>query len=263
MMILKILRNDISRVVRTRLPYFGIAAVWLVCVIIFIFTSSLRNSQAINAWGFMGFSLQGAFADVGMVFIIIFSTLLISEETGSGTIRMVLSSPVLRVEFYIAKILTGILYMIAMSVSALIVSYILGTFHFDFTAVEDAAGLVYTRREVLLNFIFAFFLSWVPLTALVTYGIFLSACIQKPGSALGVSIGILIFVETLKHFVNISQYVCTTYIGTSWVIFHEVAQGVNYQWFPEIWRALGVSAVYIVVSLFAGLLVFSRRDLNQ
>lgn len=262
-MILKLLRNDVSRALRTRVPYFGIAAVSLVCVIIFIFTSSLRNSQAVNAWGFLGFSLQGAFADVGIVFIIIFSTLLISEETGSGTIRMILSSPVLRYEFYISKALTGILYMIAMSGTTLLVSYILATLHFDFAAVEDAAGLVYTSRQVLINFVFAFFLSWVPLTALVSYGLFLSTCIQKPGSAVGISIGILIFVETLKHFVNISEYVCTTYIGTPWVIFHEVAQGVNYQWFPDIWKTLGVSVVYIVVTFFGGLLIFSRRDLNR
>lgn len=44
--------------------------------------------------------------------------------------------------------------------------------------------------------------------------------------------------------------------------FHYVAQGVDYQWFPEIWKMIIVSLIYCFVTFTAGLTIFAKRDLN-
>ena len=121
-MVIPLLRNEITKVARTKLPYFGIVATALVCVLTFVAAKLPTSGGTLNAWDFVGLAMQAAFADVGVIFIGIFAAMLIADETGSGTARVVLSSPALRWEFYLAKVLTGLLYMMVTSATALLIS---------------------------------------------------------------------------------------------------------------------------------------------
>jgi ABC-type transport system involved in multi-copper enzyme maturation permease subunit len=94
------------------------------------------------------------------------------------------------------------------------------------------------------------------------YGVFISAVTKRSGQAIGLVIGTIILIETAKHFIDIAPYVFTSYRGSAWSIFHYVAQGVDYQWFPEIWKMIVVSLIYCFATFTAGLTVFAKRDLN-
>jgi len=261
-MVVRLLRNEIAKTSRTKLPYFGIFAACLVAVLAFVVTEESGSGQTLNGWGYVGLSMQSVFIDIGLIFISIFSAMLIAEETGSGTVRMVLSSPLLRWQFYTAKVLMGLLYMIVMSVTAFVLSIFLGSLKYEFGNVADAAGLIYAKKEVAINFLAAYFLSWLPLTAAVLFGVFISTIAKKSGQAIGVVVGIIILLATVKHFIGIGPYVFTTYVGSSWGVFHQVAQGVDYQWSPEVWKMVAVSVIYCFVTFAAGLAVFAKRDLN-
>ncbi len=262
-MVVPLLRNEIAKALRTKLPYFGIASTALICILSFVATRETGGGEAVNAWGFVAFAMQAAFADVGMIFIAIFCGMLIAGETGSGTARVVLSSPVLRWEFYAAKMLTGLLYMLVVSASALLTCIGLGFFGHGFGDVADSAGVVYASREVVLNCVIAFVLSWLPLSATALFGIFVSTVTKRAGQAIGVVIGTLYLVKAVKHIIGIAPYIFTSYLGSPWAIFHAVAEGVDYQWSPEVWKIVGISLIYCVVAFAAGLAVFSRRDLND
>jgi hypothetical protein len=66
----------------------------------------------VNAWGYLAFSMQLVFTDLGPIFIINFAAMLLSQETGTGTIRAALAAPVHRWELYAAKAAVGLLYML-------------------------------------------------------------------------------------------------------------------------------------------------------
>ncbi|MHC4757079.1 MAG: hypothetical protein ACYTE8_00320 [Planctomycetota bacterium] len=85
---------------------------------------------------------------------------------------------------------------------------------------------------------------------------------KKSGQAIGLVIGTIILIETAKNFISVGPYIFTTYRGYSWGIFHQIAQGVDYQWFPEIWKMIIVSLIYCFVTFTAGLIIFAKRDLN-
>ena len=261
-LVLPLLHNEITKVTRTKLPYFGLFGASLVCLLAFVVTAEVGSGETLNAWGFVGLSMQGVFADVGLIFIAIFSAMLIAEETGFGTARLVLSSPVLRWELYLGKVLMGLLYMAVMFITSLLLSIFLGSLKFQFGDVVDSLGVIYGIKEVLGNFLLAFFLDMLPMVALVMYGIFISAITRKSGQAIGLVIGTIILIETAKHFINIGPYIFTTYRGFSWGIFHQVAQGVDYQWFPEIWKMIVVSLIFCFATFTAGLIIFAKRDLN-
>jgi ABC-type transport system involved in multi-copper enzyme maturation permease subunit len=261
-MIIPLLRNEIAKATRTKLPYFGFLVISILCVLIFVVTGSVMDGETLNAWGYTCLSMQLVFTDIGLIFIAVFASMLIAEETAFGTARAILSSPVLRWEFYVAKVLTGLLYAASMSIISLIISACLGSWNYEFGEVSDSMGLIYSNKEVLVNFLLAFFLSWIPLAALMMYGIFVSTIVRKSGQAVAVTIGTIYLIDFTKHIVGIDSYIFTKYIGFSWQVFNQVAQGVDYQWSPQVWHMIAMSLVYCLLLFAAGLVIFSRRDLN-
>ena len=119
---LPLLRNEVTKAARRKLPYFGVLAVGLLCVIIYFIAGELSNAATANAWGYVGFSMQLVFSDIGPIFIVVFAAMLVAEETGTGTIRAALAAPVHRWELYLAKAVTGLLYMIVLSAATLLFS---------------------------------------------------------------------------------------------------------------------------------------------
>ena len=260
-MVMPLLRNEVTKAIRTRLPYFGLFAASLVCLLAFVITRE-TSGENLNAWGYLSLSMQLVFNDIGLIFIAIFSAMLIAEETGFGTVRTILSTPISRLEFYVAKVLTGLLYAGVMSIISLTISLCLGLLNYKFGDVTDSMGLIYGQKEVLGNFLMAFFLSWIPLAAVVTYGVFISTVVKKSGQAVAVAIGTIYVIDFTKHIIGIDPYIFTRYIGYSWRVFNQVAQGVDYQWSPEVWRMLAMSLIYCFITFIVGLTIFAKRDLN-
>lgn len=261
-MVFTLTRNEITKMVRTKLLYFGIAAAVVLCFLIFTVAEGVLGAEQLNGWGYVSHSMQMVFSDIGLLFIVVFAAMLIAEETGSGTIRPVLSNAVLRREFYIAKVLTGMIYALAVSLSSLVMSIFLAALRYDFKAVSDTAGLIYSRKEVAGSFFLALFLSWLPLASAVIYGIFISTIIRKAGQAVAVAVGALYLIDFTKHLLGIENWIFLRYVGLPWAIFHQMAQGVDYQWSPPIWRMTGVTIVSSAVMFAAGLIIFYREDLN-
>ncbi len=260
-MVMPLLHNEVTKAIRTKLPYFGLFAASLVCLLAFVVTRE-TGGQNLNAWGYISLSMQLVFTDIGLIFIAIFSAMLIAEETGFRTVRTILSTPISRWEFYMTKVLTGLLYAGVMSIISLAISLCLGLLNYKFGDVTDSMGLIYGQKEVLGNFLLAFFLSWIPLMAVVTYGVFISTIVRKSGQAVAVTIGTIYVIDLTKHIIGIDSYIFTRYIGYSWRVFNQVAQGVDYQWSPEIWKMVTMSLIYCFVTFAAGLIIFAKRDFN-
>lgn len=261
-MVLRLVRNEIAKAVRMRLPYFGVACTAVVSLLLFFAIGEVGQGDVTNGWGYVSLSMQLVFTDIGLIFVIVFSTMLVAEETWSGTVRPVLSAPIHRWQWYVAKVVTGVLYMLILSLTSLGMSILLGAIHHEFGDVDDSLGLVYGRREVLLNFALGLALSWGALVVIVLYGILLSTVIRRPGAAVAAGIGTLYMLEFTKHLVHLDPFIATKYIGYPWQVLHQLAQGVDYRWTPEIWRMLGLCSVTCFVAFAAGLMIFQRQDLN-
>ena len=258
-----LLRNEITKAFRRKLPYFGIGAVWLLCVIVYFVAGRLSSGATANAWGYVAFSMQVVFTDLGPIFIIVFSAMSMAEETGSGTIRALLAAPVHRWELYLAKAVVGLCYMLVLSAATLLMSAVLGKIHYDFGAVGDSFGTIYSRGKTLQEFLFGYGLSWIPLIALTMYALFISTVIRTPGAAVAVGISTLFLVDFTKHLVGLDPYIFTKYLASSWTNLLQLAQGMDYQWQPEVWKMVALSGAYTVVTFGAGLVIFVREDLNH
>jgi len=260
---LPLLRNEITKALRRKLPYFGIVAVGLVCLVTYFVAGRLSSAASASAWGYVAFSMQLVFTDIGPIFVIVFSAMLLSEETGTGTIRAALAAPVHRWELYLAKATVGVFYMLVLSAAALLFSVAFAKIHYDFGAVGDSFGVVYGRGKTLREFLFGYVLSWIPLVALAMFGLFISTIIRSPGASVAVGITILFLIDITKHLVGLDPYIFTKYIVHSWTTLQQLAEGMDYRWHPEIWKMMTLSGAYALVTFAAGLTIFVREDLNH
>ena len=109
----------------------------------------------------------------------------------------------------------------------------------------------------------AYLLSLVPLVALVMYGLFVSSIIRSPGAAVAVSISAFLLIDFTKHLAGLDPYIFTRYLDYPWLVFQQMAQGMDIQWRPETWKMIELSGAYTLVSFGAGLILFVRQDLNH
>ena len=260
---LPLLRNEATKAARRKLSWFGIFMVGLGCVIAYFFAGQISNAATANAWGYVGFSMQIVFTDIGPIFIITFAAKLVADEMGAGTIRAALAAPVHRWELYLAKAVIGLFYMMVLSAAALLFSVALARIHFHFGAVGDSAGVVYSRNQVMQQFLLSYALSWIPLSALVMYGLLISTAVRNPGAAVTVAISTMFIVEFTKHLAGLDPYIFTRYITYSWLNLLQIAQGMDYQWRPEVWKMVELCGVSAVVTFVTGLILFVRQDLNH
>jgi len=260
---LPLLRNEVEKAARRKLPYFGIFAEAVLCVIIYFIAGHVSNMAAANGWGYVGFSMQLVSSDIGPIFVVMFAAMLVAEETGAGTIRAALAAPVYRWELYLAKAVTGLIYMLVLSTSAVIFSAALARIHYHFGAVGDSAGIVYGRNQALQESLVGFALSWIPLSALVMYGLLISTVVRSPGAAVSVAVSTMILIDFTKHLVGLDPYIFTRYITYSWLTFQQMAQGMDYQWRPEVWKMFTLCGLSGVLTFGAGLVLFVRQDLNH
>ncbi len=260
---LPLLRNELAKTARRKLPYFGIFIITLLSLVVYVAAERLTTATGSNAWGYAALSMQLLFTDLGLICIIVFSAMLLSEETGTGAIRAALSAPVDRWELYLAKAVMGLIYMLVLSLVALACSLVLARVRYQFGAVGDSYGVVYDRGKLLQVFVTAYLLSWVPLVALVMYGLFISTVIRSPGAAVAVGITTIYLVDFTKNLIGLDPYIFTKYIVYPWLILQQVTQGLDYQWQPGLGQMLVLSAGYALAAFGGGLYIFVRQDLNH
>ena len=112
----------------------------------------------------------------GPIFIINFAATLF-QETGNGTIRAALAAPVNRWELFAAKAAMGLLYMLVMSVVALLFSIVLAKINYHFGDVGDSL-VSFTAARESREFLLGYALSLIPLVPLVAFGLFISTIIR-------------------------------------------------------------------------------------
>jgi ABC-type transport system involved in multi-copper enzyme maturation permease subunit len=153
--------------------------------------------------------------------------------------------------------------MLALSLLAFVLSVAFAKIHYSFGAVGDNFGVVYPRGVAMREFITGFALSWIPLVALVAYGLLVSTIVRTPGAAVAVGISALAIIDFTKHLLGLDPYIFTRYIIYPWSTLQQLSQGMDYQWQTDVGKMILLSAVSAVVTFGIGLTIFVREDLNH
>ncbi len=180
-----------------------------------------------------------------------------SNEDGNGTLKTILTRSVDRGQVFAAKALVAVSYgALAVFLSAAVAT-IAGVASWGFHPIITLSGSVVSAAEGLLLVFAANGCYLIPLFAVASIGVLLSTATRNSTAAVVGTIGFVILlyiVAGIPGLEGIKPYLLTEQFQ-NW-------QGLlrtPTDWAP-ILHSLWVCALYAVPALFAGYLVFLRRD---
>jgi ABC-2 type transport system permease protein len=180
-----------------------------------------------------------------------------ANEDGNGTLKTILTRSVDRGQVFAAKALAAMTYAATAVFLSAAVATLAGGASWGFHSVTTFSGTVVSAPEALLLVFASNVVYLIPLFALAGIGVLLSAATRNSAAAVVGTIGLVILlfiVAQIPGLEGIQPYLLTEQFQ-AW-------QGLlrtPTDWAP-IAHSAWVCALYGVPSLFAGYLVFLRRD---
>lgn len=259
---IKLIQNEVYKLIKQKFTYFsiicviGIAVLWGIGADYFFPESTHSGSE----YSFLLISTRTAISIIGVILILIFSSMLISTETSSGTLQMLLINPVSRFELFFAKAITGIIFSIILLVSTILPALIVGGICFGYRDYTESGITLFTKGEIFLNIFYCFSLLLVSLIAFCCYGLLISVITNNVGFAIGFSVGSVIFLDVVREKLNLSPFLFQSYVEVPFAIVNDIVEGFEVNWKPEIFSCIGVPVIWIIGCFTVGFFIFSRKD---
>jgi len=245
--------------------------------------------------GFSNYSLwvtsAGYGLQVGTLLLVALGAMAMSTEATGRTLNTVLARPIRRIEFAVAKVVSLVFAVVAVVLAAALAAYVVGgtveptrpplVWQADGTAVPDwhfpsygdivdpdpryGEGVLLTKGAVMGDILFGFLLLVVPVLAGVSVGFLVGTLIDSSGLAIGLSVGVFMTLEATKFIPvvedQLGQFAYNYPITRISALMLEASGGTVPQWGDAL-AGVGISAIYVAVSLLVSLVVFCRRDIT-
>jgi ABC-type transport system involved in multi-copper enzyme maturation permease subunit len=246
--------------------------------------------------GATSFSLR-----VGIMLLVALGAMSMASEATARTLNTMLTRPVRRFEFALAKALTLLFATVCVIASAAATGYIIGGTIEDKPrakiqaaidqAIEDGRPVEYTlperswwemsyghirdrkypavviapKQEVMSSIVLGFVLLAIPVLAATSVSFLVGTLLDSVGLAIGVSIGLFVALEATRFVPGASQ-LFSNYLYNYPMSRVEALMGVAAIGSPPIWSdvtaGLAVSGLYVVVSFAIAITIFCRRDVT-
>jgi ABC-2 type transport system permease protein len=182
---------------------------------------------------------------------------IVATEDSQNTLKMVLTRSLRRGQILTGKVLASFTYVVALLLALLATGLVGGTIAWGFNPVVDLSGHRVAAAHALGLAFAALAVFAVPLLAIASFGIFLSAVTRNSAAAI---VGTLVYelvqeaIVGLVHWQPLHHYM----LSAQFDAWHGVFQSPVY-WTPVV-RELWVSALFAAVPLAIAFAVFVRRD---
>lgn len=172
------------------------------------------------------------------VLILIFSSMLFAGEFDRGTIKLLLTRPITRTEYFLAKLLMLLLLTIlllgAMVYSGLLISLVTG----ELGGVWDKENYYeHVAYETLVRHALkALSMSLLPVLAACLMGVLISNLVDSSGYAVAASLSLFIVLDFLSRFTGpgTGRYLFTYYPGYAFDILRAYSEGTSTRWHPDL-----------------------------
>jgi ABC-2 type transport system permease protein len=182
---------------------------------------------------------------------------IVAAEDNNGTLKTILTRSADRGEIFVAKTLAAITYSVGVVFISAAVATVAGVASWGFHQVTTFSGTIVPAPKALLLVFAANATYMIPLLAIMSIAVLLSTATRNSIAAVVGTIGLVILlfiVAQIPGLEGIKPYLVTEQFEN----WHGLLRTPT-DWAP-IWHSLWVCTLYIVPALFAGYLVFLRRD---
>lgn len=253
-------RVEIVKALRQKQTYLGPFLVLLA-----IASGPLVHSMArdgVSDYAFIAYVTPLALNFLGFFLLLIFSASLLSPEMADGSIRAVLTRPIPRRDYVLAKLALGCTYALVLLVITGLGSWSVAGLFGELSGVHYGGELVHTRAQMRDAYLIGAALAMLPLFASAAYGLLISAFTRSPAAAIALALGGWILADLLKHPLGLERYMFTTYLDAPWAVFAQRCDAVDSGWLPMAgWCAATSITVFLACSALA-VWRMERRDLT-
>ena len=182
---------------------------------------------------------------------------IVANEDGNGTLKTILTRSVDRGQVFAAKVLAAMSYAAVAVFTSAAVATIAGIASWGFHPVRSFSGTLVSSQEALLLVFASNAIYLIPLLSVAAIGVLLSTTTRNSAAAVVATIGLVLLlyiISGIPGLESIKPYLLTEQFQ-NW-------QGLlrtPTDWSP-IAHSAWVCALYGVPALFAGYLIFLRRD---
>jgi len=181
----------------------------------------------------------------------------VANEDGNGTLKTILTRSVNRGQVFAAKTLAAMSYAALAVFLSAAVSTVAGVISWGFHSVKTFSGTIVTAPEALLLVFASNAVYLIPLFGVVSIGVLLSTVTRNSAAAVVGTIGVVILLVILAQIPGL-EGIKPYLLDEQFENWHGLLRTPT-DWAPIIHSAW-VCALYAVPALFAGYLVFLRRD---
>jgi len=274
----KILKIELFKILQRPRTYIGFGAI--IFIVLAFEVSMYFQGKAIVSFILenleKSFRMEGSIINANLVTYILLNSImihipiliclvsgdLISGESSSGTIRLLLQRPFSRLQVFGAKVGAGFIYTVALMVLMGLFSYGLGYFLFgngDLVVVKKGIS-VFNSNDLLWRFQLAFFTALLSMLVVTSLSIMISAFSNNSIVPIVGTIAIIIILNVLSVlgysvFENILPYIFTTHFNKWQYLFEYEIR------YSELYSSLIVQGIYIIIFLSIGAFHFKNKDI--
>jgi len=193
--------------------------------------------------------------------LLAFSAMTLSSEMAHGTLKTLLVKPFKRRDLIIGKALTILVICGLVIVGVAIISIVLGSIFYDFTALSEDEYVIHSLGALWGNLILGFLVTILPVFSLCLLGVFCSVMTESSGVSVSIGVGCYLLLELLGQLKEIKPFLLGSFVPYSLNNVESMARGLPNVWSPGIFWLLGNSLIYIIVLLFLSTAIFQRKDI--
>ena len=260
-------RWELRKLISQKRTYLGLALA-IILPLIFVIVQSLRNHRDRGDNIFISQITHSGLATPVLMLLFLSAFMLpliaslvagdiVAAEDGNGTLKTILTRSVDRGQVFAAKVVAALTYAtIAVFLSAAVAT-VAGVAAWGFNSVTTYSGSVVSASEGLELVFAANACYLIPLFAVASIGVLLSTATRNSAASVVGTMGVVILLYvlgTIPGLEGIRPYLLTEQFEA----WHGLLRTPT-NWAP-IGHAAWVCALYAGPALFAGYLVFLRRD---
>ncbi len=181
----------------------------------------------------------------------------VANEDSNGTLKTILTRSVDRGQVFAAKTLTAWTYAATAVFLAAAVATVAGVASWGFHPVRSLSGTVVSAPEALLLVFASNAIYLIPLFAVASIGVLLSTVTRNSAAAVVGTVGSVILLDIISGIPGMEG--AQPYLLTQQFEAWQGLLRTPTDWAPIVHSAW-LCALYAVPALFAGYLVFLRRD---
>lgn len=218
--------------------------------------------ESASAYNFIAFATPMVLNLLGLLLILTYCAGLVSSETSSGTIRMILVRPLHRHEFLLAKLIHGMSYALLLTVLVAAATWSIAAIKGQLAGIEYGGEMIYTSTHMASSYALGAVAVLAPQFAAVAYAVMLSTLVRSTGAAVGAAIGIWIVLDAIKYPLHIDPFLFSTYMESPWQVFTMNSEGLDASWTPSIYYCLATSLTSIAVFTAISIISLRRRNIQ-